>query len=98
MTNAFASYIASQLVLQDRTADQLAEAAGYKRSTIIGMWVRGEFIPDQSLLPKLAEVLGVDIVTLALNWLAAALPNQEEAFLSAIVTRAQQIELGEDGQ
>ena len=98
MTNTFASYIASQLVLQDRTADQLAEAAGYKRSTIIGMWVRGEFLPDHSSLPKLAEALDVDIVTLALNWLGAALPNQEEAFQSAVAVRAEHIAMVEANQ
>ena len=98
MTNTFAQCIADRLVSMDTTADKLAETLGYKRSTIIGMWLRGEFIPDQALLPGIAKALDVDLVDLALKWLAAALPEHSEVFEDASYTRPDLIAVSRGGQ
>ncbi|MFT4251656.1 MAG: helix-turn-helix transcriptional regulator [Caulobacter sp.] len=98
MTNAFANHVATQMVCMDTTADKLAEVLGFKRSTIVNMWVRGDYIPDPTYLPKLAKVLDVDLVTLALNWLGAVLPDHQEAFQAGVITRADQIAMNEAAQ
>lgn len=87
MTNTFAQYVATRLVELDITADRLAEILGHKRSTTIGMWVRGDFIPDQLLLPRIAKGLEADLVTLSLKWLGAALPEHADDFEDATYRR-----------
>jgi transcriptional regulator with XRE-family HTH domain len=56
------------------TTAELSRKLGYRTAGFAQFWLDGRSLPPLSLLPRLAEVLGVDVRTLSIGWQIESAP------------------------
>ena len=73
----FSMYLSE--LMQNRKFDVLvlAKEMGYRTLVYTSSWCRGDGLPHAYELPRLAEVLQTDVVSLAATWLIAKCPELE---------------------
>lgn len=81
----FSVYLQRQLMRGDLTMPQLAEGLNYRTLIPLERWLRGEAPPPSFLLPRLAEVLGVDPVELSVGWLISKCPDLEHVLQERVL-------------
>ena len=81
----FSTYLHDRMTARRMGVDELTYEMDFASTTVVESWRNGWTRPEPEQLPKLAEVLGVVPLELAMGWLADRVPELEQAIFDVVL-------------